>query len=63
LGLPLSVLDYREHAIGHGADVQAACYIEMRIGEEASLYGVGVDRDIITAAIQAVLGGVNRQVA
>ena len=32
LGLPLTVLDYHEHAIGAGADARAACYVELRLG-------------------------------
>ncbi|MDN0074068.1 2-isopropylmalate synthase [Crenobacter sp. SG2303] len=61
LGLEVLVLDYHEHAIGSGADAQAACYIEMRVKGGATLFGVGVDKDIIAAAIRAVLSGVNRQ--
>jgi 2-isopropylmalate synthase len=60
LGLALTVLDYHEHAIGSGADAQAACYIELRVGNSPTLFGVGVDKDIVTAAIHAVLSGVNR---
>jgi len=60
LGLEVRVLDYHEHAIGSGADAQAACYIEMRVTGGATLFGVGVDKDIIAAAIRAVLSGVNR---
>ncbi|MCW3479320.1 2-isopropylmalate synthase [Neisseriaceae bacterium JH1-16] len=60
LGLELMVLDYHEHAIGSGADAQAACYIELRVGHSPTLFGVGVDKDIVTAAIRAVLSGVNR---
>jgi 2-isopropylmalate synthase len=63
LGLPVTVLDYREHALGSGADAQAACYVELRLGDESSRYGAGVDKDIVAAAIRAVLCGVNRSTA
>jgi len=60
IGLPVRVLDYHEHAIGAGADSRAACYVEVRVGDAASGFGVGVDRDIVTASFHALLGAVNR---
>ena len=60
IGLPVRVLDYHEHAIGAGADSRAACYVEVRVGEAASGFGVGVDRDIVTASFHALLCAVNR---
>ena len=61
LGLPLTVLDYHEHAIGAGADARAACYVELRLGESAGVFGVGVDSHIVAAALKAVLSALNRQ--
>ena len=60
IGLPVRVLDYHEHAIGAGADSRAACYVEVRVGEATSGFGVGVDRDIVTASFHALLCAVNR---
>jgi 2-isopropylmalate synthase len=60
LGLGARVMDYHEHAIGAGSDTRAASYIEVRVGESATGFGVGVDRDIVTASFQAVLCAVNR---
>jgi 2-isopropylmalate synthase len=60
IGLPARVLDYHEHAIGSGSDTRAASYIEVRVGDSATGFGVGVDRDIVTASFQAVLCAVNR---
>ncbi|ANN75807.1 2-isopropylmalate synthase [Bordetella flabilis] len=60
LGLPARVMDYHEHAIGAGSDTRAACYVELRLGESATGFGVGVDRDIVTASFQALLSAVNR---
>src|SRR5690606_37138052 len=63
LGLPVTIMDYHEHAIGAGTDTQAACYVELRLGDSSSGFGVGVHRDIVTASFQAVLGAVNRHLA
>ena len=50
------MLDYHEHAIGGGADARAVAYLELRIGERR-LFGVGIDADIVTASLKAVLSG------
>ena len=63
LGLPVRIMDYHEHAIGTGTDTQAASYIELRLGDSATGFGVGVHRDIVTASFHAVLGAVNRHLA
>ncbi len=55
----LQLLDYHEHAIGAGAKARAAAYIELRIGKR-TLYGVGVDADIVAASFKALLSGVHR---
>ena len=41
--IELTVVDYREHAIGAGADAQATAYVEIRDAAGATLYGVGID--------------------
>ena len=63
LGLDVRVMDYQEHAIGSGADARAACYVELRVGDGPSLFGVGIAGSIMTASFRAILGGVNRHVA
>lgn len=63
LALDIAVMDYHEHAIGNGAEAQAACYVELRIGNGATLFGVGIDANIVTASFKAILGAVNRQLA
>ncbi|MCC5796965.1 MAG: 2-isopropylmalate synthase [Methylophaga sp.] len=57
---PVSVIDYHEHGIGSGADAEAVCYVEIRIGESAPVFGVGQDKNISRAAIKAIINGVNR---
>jgi 2-isopropylmalate synthase len=62
LHLPVRVMDYHEHALGTGTETQAACYIEVKIGDAPTGFGVGVDRDIVTASFRAVLSSLNRYI-
>jgi 2-isopropylmalate synthase len=59
-GEKLAVLDYHEHALTGGADARAATYIEMRVGDNRTLFGVGMDANIVTASLKAILSAVNR---
>jgi 2-isopropylmalate synthase len=59
-GPALDVVDYSEHAIGHGADAQAAAYVECRTQDGRTVFGVGIDADIATASVRAVLSAANR---
>ncbi|RHW17022.1 2-isopropylmalate synthase [Sphingomonas gilva] len=59
-GVPLDVIDYSEHAIGHGSDAQAAAYLECRTGDGRTVFGVGIDSDVATATVRAALGAANR---
>lgn len=63
LGLDVRVMDYHEHAIGAGANAQAASYVELRIGDGPTMFGVGIDANIVTASFKAVMSAVNRDVA
>ena len=56
----LEVADYVEHAIGKGSDVRAAAYVECRTGDGRTVWGVGIDEDIATASVRAVLSAANR---
>ena len=58
--MELDVADYVEHAIGHGADAQAAAYVECRTPDGRTLFGVGIDADVATASVRAVLSAANR---
>ncbi|MBD8629289.1 2-isopropylmalate synthase [Oxalobacteraceae sp. CFBP 8753] len=62
LGLEIRLMDYHEHAIGSGADARAACYVELRVGNGPTLFGVGIDSNIVTASFKSVLSAVNRHV-
>ena len=55
-GLDIDIADYSEHAIGHGGNVQAAAYVEARTGDGRTVFGVGIDADVATASVRALLG-------
>ncbi|WP_138759523.1 2-isopropylmalate synthase [Modestobacter altitudinis] len=53
------VLDYAEHALSAGGDARAASYVECAVGERV-LWGVGIDENIVTASLRAIVSAVNR---
>jgi 2-isopropylmalate synthase len=57
--VPVRVLDYAEHALSAGGDAMAAAYVECEIGDEIR-WGVGLDANIVTASLKAVISAVNR---
>jgi 2-isopropylmalate synthase len=63
LGLDIKLMDYHEHSIGSGANARAACYVELRLANGPTLFGAGIDSNIVTASFKAVLSAVNRQLA
>jgi 2-isopropylmalate synthase len=58
-GESLRVLDYHEHAIGSGANAQAVAYLELRVGQQ-TLFGVGIDANIVSASLKAIVSGLLR---
>ena len=59
-GVGFEFVDYREHAMGMGANATAVAYVELRVSDGATLFGVGIDKNIVVASLKAVLSGVNR---
>ncbi|WP_347303985.1 2-isopropylmalate synthase [Croceibacterium sp. TMG7-5b_MA50] len=62
-GLELEVLDYTEHALAKGTDARAAAYLECALPDGAIVWGVGVDEDVATASVRAILSAANGAVA
>ncbi|CAN5920468.1 2-isopropylmalate synthase [soil metagenome] len=56
----IRVLDYHEHSIGAGADAKAVAYLELRVGETRTLFGVGIDANIVAASLKAILSALGR---
>jgi 2-isopropylmalate synthase len=63
-GFDVRVLDYAEHALSSGGDAIAAAYVECAVtrpgGDPAVLWGVGLDPNIVTASLKAVISAINR---
>jgi 2-isopropylmalate synthase len=55
----IRVLDYHEHALSSGGDAIAAAYVECAVGDQI-VWGVGLDANIVTASLKAVISAVNR---
>jgi 2-isopropylmalate synthase len=60
-GFDVTLYDYVEHALSSGGDAQAAAYIELQVDDQR-LWGVGIDNDISTASLKAIVSGVNRAI-
>ena len=59
IGEAVRVLDYHEHAIGAGAHVKAVAYLELRVGQQ-TVFGVGIDANIVSASLKAIISGLQR---
>ena len=59
LDVDVRVLDYAEHAMSAGVDARAAAYVECGVGDRI-LWGVGIDPNIVSASLRAVVSAVNR---
>jgi 2-isopropylmalate synthase len=55
LGIDLDVKEYSEHSIGTGSTTQAASYVELVDKSGRGIWGVGIDEDITSSTLQAVL--------
>jgi len=60
-GFDITLYDYVEHTLSAGGDAQAASYVELQVDGER-LWGVGIDGDISTASLKAIVSGVNRAI-
>ena len=60
-GLEIELFDYVEHTLSAGGDAKAAAYVELNVNG-TRLWGVGIDSDISTASLKAVVSAINRAV-
>jgi 2-isopropylmalate synthase len=59
-GLTFDIADYLEHAMCRGANAAAMAHMELRLADGTTLFGVGIDKNIVVASLRAVVSGVNR---
>lgn len=61
MGINVELFDYVEHTLSAGGDARAAAYVELSVNGQR-LWGIGIDSDISTASLKAVVSGINRAV-
>lgn len=60
LGIKYTQLSYKEHALEQGSKSQAAAYVGITDSKGRKKWGVGIDKDIMTASIKALISAVNQ---
>jgi 2-isopropylmalate synthase len=58
-GVEIDVRDYAEHSMGNSSDARAAAYVECVLPDGRTIWGVGIDEDVATASVRAVLSAAN----
>lgn len=61
-GLKYSISTYTEHALEVGSSSKAVSYVEITSEEGKSFWGTGVDTDIVTSSIKALVSAVNNMI-
>ncbi|GMN01597.1 2-isopropylmalate synthase [Erythrobacter sp. MTPC3] len=61
-GVELEVVDYTQQALGSGTDANAATYLECVDASGRTVWGCGIDEDVATASVRAVLSAANSAV-
>ncbi|THK37522.1 2-isopropylmalate synthase [Ensifer sp. MPMI2T] len=59
LGIELSVADYSEHSLQHGSNAAAIAYVEVE-HPGGTLFGVGINTNIVAASLEAIVSAANR---
>ncbi len=61
MGIAVQVRSYEERSMGKGEDAKACAFMELRLADgERDCYGIGMDPNIVTASIRALISGVDR---
>jgi 2-isopropylmalate synthase len=62
LGVELSVADYSEHSLQHGSNASAIAYVEVEHAG-GKLFGVGINKNIVAASLEAIVSAANQVIA
>jgi 2-isopropylmalate synthase len=61
VGMSFSVADYSEHSLQYGSNAAAICYMELDLGGSSpKAYGAGINTNIVSASLEAIVSAVNR---
>ena len=64
VGIAVEVRNYEERSMGKGGDARACAIMEVASpSSERDCFGVGMDANIVTASIKALISGANRLIA
>jgi len=63
VGIEAALVDYQEHAVGRGVDATAAAFVELEMPDKTTIWGVGLDPNIATASMKALVSALNRGTA
>ncbi|MDF1634719.1 2-isopropylmalate synthase [Mycoplana sp. MJR14] len=61
-GIEMSVVDYSEHSLQRGSNAAAIAYVEIAY-PGGKLFGVGINTNIVTASLEAIVSAANRVLA
>lgn len=59
----LEVVDYSQQSLGAGTDANAATYLECITPDGRTIWGCGIDEDVATASVRAVLSAANSAIS
>ncbi|MBR6680074.1 MAG: 2-isopropylmalate synthase [Clostridia bacterium] len=62
LGIHYSNLTYNEHALSTGSSSKAVTYVSVTFDDGQTSWGAGIDDDIISASISALISAINRNI-
>ena len=62
-GADFNINAYTEHALEVGSASKAVSYVEIIAGNGESFWGTGIDNDIITSSVKALVSAVNNMLA
>lgn len=59
-GLALRIVNYQEQSISEGAAGNAMAFVEIQLGKSESVFGVGMNSNVVKASLDAILSAINR---
>ncbi|MFZ6747718.1 2-isopropylmalate synthase [Undibacterium sp. Ren11W] len=60
MGIEIKLMDQHQHSLGTGPQTETVSYVELRVDEGNSQFGVGIASDALSAHILAILNAMNR---
>lgn len=61
LNISYELISYDEHSLDRGSHSRAICYIQIRDNDDVDYLGAGVDKNINTASINALISVINKK--